>query len=150
MIPQAGDAKMAGNVGRSELADAWDRRLARFAECGQTVAKFCASERVSVAAFYYHRQKQRELATREHASPDARVAKRGDRPTSRVGRGEQAGGTSAFRQVHVTNGPAAPTSVTVRLPCGAEVSFAPHPDLVRQVFDQLLGFASSRTGGRTC
>ena len=141
---------MARVVGRSELADVWDRRLARFAECGQTVANFCASERVSVASFYYHRQKQREQAATEPDSRDAWEAQRGDRPVSRRVRDQQTGTTSAFRRVHVSDGAIVPTNVTVRLPCGTEITFAHHPELVRQVFDQLLGITSSRAGGPTC
>jgi hypothetical protein len=43
---------------------AWLKRLKRFGRSGLTVAQFCDGERVSVASFYYWRQKLGQTASR--------------------------------------------------------------------------------------
>jgi hypothetical protein len=60
-----------------DKAQAWRDRLARFAGSGISVARFCSAERVSVATFYYWKQKLSRLtpgATRRRRSDADQVS----------------------------------------------------------------------------
>ncbi|WP_157657850.1 IS66 family insertion sequence element accessory protein TnpA [Burkholderia ubonensis] len=48
---------MRATAKREELESAWRQRLARFAECGQTVKAFCRDESVSEFRFYHWRRR---------------------------------------------------------------------------------------------
>lgn len=141
---------MAKNRGGAKSVDKWERRLARQAASGQTVARFCAREGISVASFYYQLRKRRGQSAGSvsaRASGERGRTRRSMRTAAQSGR---VAATSLFRQLQVTNGPAIAQRVKVRLPNGAELSFARDPELVRQVLDQLLCSASSPSGDRSC
>ena len=48
---------MRATAKREELESAWRQRLARFAQCGQTVKAFCREESVSEFRFYHWRRR---------------------------------------------------------------------------------------------
>ncbi|WP_434718020.1 hypothetical protein P5W98_07445 [Paraburkholderia sp. A1BS-2L] len=48
---------------REEVELAWRQRLARFAECGQTVRAFCREESVSEFRFYHWRRRLQRPAS---------------------------------------------------------------------------------------
>jgi hypothetical protein len=48
---------MKATAKREEVESAWRQRLARFAECGQTVRAFCREESVSEFRFYHWRRR---------------------------------------------------------------------------------------------
>jgi hypothetical protein len=87
----------------------WRERFRRFSSSGLAVARFCARERVSVAAFYHWRKK---------LGPEARRPRRCRRP-------------GVFQQVGVV---ASASAVSVQLPGGARIEVrAADLDAVRAV-----------------
>jgi len=57
-----------------DKAMVWRERLARFPKSGLSVARFCSAEQVSVATFYYWKQKLSRLAAALPARrPDSRL-----------------------------------------------------------------------------
>jgi hypothetical protein len=81
-----------GRVADGAKAALWRRRWERYRRSGQTVAEFCVREGVSVASFYYWRQRLADAAAREalqEATPE---------PEDRA--------APAFQAVRLTAGPA--------------------------------------------
>jgi hypothetical protein len=77
----------------------WRGRFERFSRGELAVGPFCARERVSVASFYYWREKVGEFGEPSHSRP--RTDRRGD-----------------FQPVTVVGAAAA---VRIELPCGARI-----------------------------
>ncbi len=96
---------------------AWRGRVKRFARSGLAVARFCAKERVSVAAFYYWRKKLGQLGRPQ----------RRPQPVPEC--------DDAFQQVTVV--PAA-VGVSIRLPGGAQIEVGSERlDTVRAVIAEV-------------
>lgn len=114
----------------------WEERLDRYASSGQSVARFCANEGVSVALFYYHQKKRR-----------GRPAVRSSRTS---GRRRSVSPPSLFQQIQITTKQPTAQSITVRLPCGAEFSFPQDVQLAQLILEQLLAAAPASSGGRRC
>jgi hypothetical protein len=141
---------MAKIGAQAKLADKWDKRLVRQAASGKPVTRFCAEEGISVAAFYYQLKKRRGRSAGT-GSVNAQPKRVGTpRKTSTTAEDDGQAATSLFRPLRVTSSPLVRQRVRVRLPGGTELSFARDPDLVHQVLDQLLSFASSSSGGGSC
>lgn len=92
---------MPGSTDSGKLAS-WRARFERFSRGDLAVGRFCARERVSVASFYYWREK-------------VGAVRRGDEDRPRSDR------RRVFQPVTVV--PAAP-SVRIDLPCGARIEVA--------------------------
>jgi len=103
----------------------WQERFERFSRGGLAVEPFCAREQVSVAAFYYWREK---------VGQPRRTGQ--DRP--RVSR------PGVFQSVTVV--PAAP-GVRIALPCGTWIEVGPEDlELVRAVVDVVARSSDGRPG----
>ena len=92
---------MSGSSDPKKLA-VWRERFERFSSSGLAVARFCARERVSVASFYYWRQK---LAVNGQPAPRPVLGHKGQRrrmtnghPQHRTGSAE---GHGVFQRVAV-------------------------------------------------
>jgi len=106
---------------RAPARQLWVDRLARFTSSGLTPAQFCATEGVSLAAFYSWR---RRLAKTAEAPPN--------------GQAPDAGRGPRLVPVRLT---APVTPVELVLPCGAVVRLLPGCDLafVRSLLEALGG-----------
>ena len=91
----------------------WRERFSRFSRGELAVGPFCARERVSVASFYYWREKVGKIG---YASDDG-GKKAGEAGRVRQGR-SRTDRRSVFRPVTVV--PTAP-AVRIELPCGARI-----------------------------
>jgi hypothetical protein len=115
---------------RAAKVQQWTNRLARFQSCGQTVAKFCQSEAVSVPSFYQWKRKLAVSADAAQVSP---------------------GGASAFQALEFQSielKPLAPAMTTIRLPQGIAIEFPSDRRMLEAWLQQLLSQALTSGASR--
>lgn len=122
---------MSGSTDPRKLA-LWQERFSRFSRGEMAVGQFCARERVSVASFYYWREKVGARADASQGRP------RGDR-------------RGVFQPVTVVPAGSAElmakaaAAVRIELPCGARIEVGPEDlEVVRAVVGVVV---QSGTGG---
>jgi hypothetical protein len=104
----------------------WRKRFERFSRGELAVGPFCAGERVSVASFYYWREKVGDVGRPSRGRP------RTDRP-------------GVFQPVTVV--PAAP-AVRIQLPCGTRIEMGTEDlEVVRAVVGVVARSDDGRDGG---
>ena len=117
----------------------WRKRFERFSRGQMAVGPFCARERVSVASFYYWREKVDKVGC---ASDD------GGKKVGEAGRVRQdrshVDRRSVFQPVTVV--PAAP-AIRIELPCGARIEVGTEdPEVVRAVVNAVARSDDGRHG----
>jgi len=120
----------------------WRERFSRFSGGKLAVGPFCARERVSVASFYYWREKVGKVGcARDDAGKKVGESGRVRRsPTDR---------RSVFQPVTVV--PASP-AIRIELPCGARIEVGTEdPEVVRAVVGVVVRLGAGLHGGdETC
>lgn len=131
----------------------WHKRFARFSNCGQTVARFCRDEGVSVPSFYLWKKKladgppgrnlvDNSASSRQKSTSNRPLANRAltRRP---MGRGQRSSNrpSTLFQPIELkiaTDNAAVNPGVTVRLPGGIEIALGDNLLVIEQVVGQLL------------
>lgn len=112
----------------------WRERFDRFGRSGQTVARFCNDESVSVPSFYQWKKKLKRGGGAK--SPGRRSP-------------DENGNGSVFRRLELTSAGAAP-SVTIRIPGGIEILLGNDLPAIGQVVGQLLDRQPGTMGDGSC
>ncbi len=117
----------------------WRDRIRRFSVSGQTVARFCAAERVSVPSFYSWRKKLR-LRPEAHFQADSQ----------RLSTSASASGTvrNAFQAIELM--PATSAMVTMRLPNGIVIELDGNSHATFPLFERALQSPVDAARGWSC
>lgn len=139
----------------------WHKRFARFRNCGQTVARFCRDEGISVPSFYLWKKKladgpagsnlvDNSAASRQKSTTNRPLANRAltRRP---LGCGQRSNNrpSNLFQPIELkiaSDNAAVNPGVTVRLPGGIEIAVGDNLLVIEQVVGQLL---EHQTSGRS-
>jgi hypothetical protein len=111
----------------------WVDRLRRFSDCGQTVARFCGAEGVSVPSFYNWQKKLRSRAA-AHLQADSH------RKSGAI--------RNAFQTIELVPGLSA--NVTIRLPNGIVIELDGDSRATERLFERALQSPVDSARGWSC
>ena len=118
----------------------WMERIDRFRNSSQSVARFCASEKVSQPSFYHWKKRistlndrvgRRSTKTTVAVNSAAKTTTNRDDRTTRSE-------LPAFQPVQITPSPSGPQNTMIRLPSGIEIQVGSDLRVVESIVKLLL------------
>jgi hypothetical protein len=135
----------------------WMERIDRFRNSSQSVARFCASEKVSQPSFYHWKKRISTLNDRVgRRSTKTTVAVNSAAKTTTAKTTTSSNGRTtrsvspAFQPVQIAPSPSGPQSTMIRLPGGIEIQVGSDPRVVESVVKLLLDNHALRNGRESC
>lgn len=130
----------------------WMERIDRFRNSSQSVARFCASEKVSQPSFYHWKKRISTLNDRVgRRSTKATVAVNSAAKTTTSSNGRTTRSVSpAFQPVQITPPASDSQSTMIRLPGGIEIQVGSDLRVVESIVKLLLDDHAFKNGSESC